>query len=223
MTVGYNPVPGLPDASLKGKYISEFQMFISAAEYDAELFGAVLTDEIVSQQYAELRKEINREYEKVSGKLTSISPEFELMTLGLGSIFKSLSTKIASKAAIKGMSREAFVVAIRNALGKGGQGFSSFTAFKRAMGEAGEGLAWHHIVEQHADNIAKFGAEQIHNTSNLIKLPHGAGSIHAKVTGHYNSLMRGTNMRVRDYVKTLSYEEQYKYGINKLIEFGWIP
>ena len=84
-------------------------------------------------------------------------------------------------------------------------------------------MAWHHIVEQHAQNIAKFGPQRIHNTNNLIKLPYGAGSIHAKITGHYNSLIPGTSMRVRDYIKTLSYEEQYQYGIKKLIELGWTP
>jgi hypothetical protein len=102
-------------------------------------------------------------------------------------------------------------------------GFSSFNAFKKAYGSAGKGNAWHHIVEQYADNIAKFGANRIHNVNNLIKLPHGAGTIHAKVTGHYNSLMPGTSMRVRDFVKTLSYDGQYKYGIDVLKRFGWKP
>ena len=51
-----------------------------------------------------------------------------------------------------------------------GKGYESFSAFKKAYGAAGQGMAWHHIVEQNADNIAKFGAEKIHNTKNLIKL-----------------------------------------------------
>lgn len=101
--------------------------------------------------------------------------------------------------------------------------FTSFRAFKRVNGTAGAGNAWHHIVEQNKDNIAKFGAESIHNLDNLVKIPHGKGSLHMKVTGHYNSIMPGTSMRVRDYVKTLGYDEQFEYGINKLIEFGWIP
>ena len=105
---------------------------------------------------------------------------------------------------------------------KGGvQGFNSFSAFKRAMGPAGPGKAWHHIVEQTPGNIAKFGPEAIHNTGNMMKLPHGAGSIHMKVTGHYNSLMPGTSMRVRDYVNTLNYQQQYQYGLDVLKRFGW--
>ena len=57
----------------------------------------------------------------------------------------------------------------------------------KSIRSSNDGMAWHHIVEQNADNIAKFGAEKIHNTNNLIKLPHGKGSIHAKVSGFYNS------------------------------------
>ena len=106
---------------------------------------------------------------------------------------------------------------------KVGKGYSSFAAFKKAEGAAGDGMAWHHIVEQNADNIAKFGAEKIHNTKNLIKLPHGKGSIHAKVSGYYSSIYQNTGMRVRDYVNTLSYDEQYKFGIEILKRFGWKP
>jgi len=101
------------------------------------------------------------------------------------------------------------------------QGFKSFSAFKRTMGSAGEGQAWHHIVEQNPANIVKFGPEAIHNAGNVIKLPHGAGSIHAKVSGHYNSLMPGTSMRVRDYVNTLNYQQQYQYGLDVLKRFGY--
>ena len=104
-----------------------------------------------------------------------------------------------------------------------GKGFASFSAFKKAYGAAGQGMAWHHIVEQNADNIARFGAEKIHNTKNLIRLPHGKGSIHAKVSGYYSSIYRNTGMRVRDYVNTLSYDEQYKFGIETLKQFGWKP
>ena len=112
--------------------------------------------------------------------------------------------------------------AIGWAVGKAaGKGYATFTDFKKAQGSAGPGMAWHHIVEQNAANIATFGAEQIHNTKNVIRLPHGKGSIHAKISGYYSSKMRNTNIRVRDYVNTLSYDEQYKFGIEILKQFGW--
>ena len=104
-----------------------------------------------------------------------------------------------------------------------GVGFNTFNEFKKVYGSAGDGMAWHHIVEQNADNIARFGAKKIHNTNNLIKLPHGKGSIHAKVSGFYNSKIPDKNILVRDYVKTLNFKEQYKFGIETLKRFGWKP
>ena len=104
------------------------------------------------------------------------------------------------------------------------KGFASFSAFKKAYGAAGQGMAWHHIVEQNADNIARFGAEKIHNTKNLIRLPHGKGSIHAKVSGYYSSKSDFTNgLTVRDWLKSQSYAEQYKFGVETLKRFGWKP
>ena len=104
------------------------------------------------------------------------------------------------------------------------KGFSSFNAFKKVHGSAGNGKAWHHIVEQHASNITKFGAEKIHNTNNLIKLPHGAGSIHNQISGHYSSKQIFTNgQTVRQWLSTQSYQAQYDYGIKMLKQFGWRP
>lgn len=108
--------------------------------------------------------------------------------------------------------------------GGGVQSFQSFSAFKRAMGPAGPGKAWHHIVEQNPANLGKFGADVIHTTSNVIKLPHGAGSIHAKISGHYSSIQRYTGGKtVRKWLNTKSFEFQRNYGIQKLKEFGWTP
>jgi len=85
-------------------------------------------------------------------------------------------------------------------------------------------MAWHHIVEQNADNIARFGAEKIHNTKNVIRLPHGKGSIHAKILGHYSSKPAFANgMTVRQWLSTQSYEKQYKLGIKALKQSGWKP
>ncbi|MEM6273496.1 MAG: hypothetical protein AAF998_29090, partial [Bacteroidota bacterium] len=103
----------------------------------------------------------------------------------------------------------------------GGTGFDSFYLFKKEYGAAGGGQAWHHIVEQHADNVSKFGAQNIHNTKNLIKLPHGKGSIHARLSGFYSSKMQGTSILVRDYVKTLSFDDQYEFGIAQLRRLGF--
>ncbi|MBQ8614994.1 MAG: hypothetical protein IJ415_00265 [Clostridia bacterium] len=106
-----------------------------------------------------------------------------------------------------------------------GTGYKSFDAFKKANGNAGENQAWHHIVEQNSDNIAKFGAENIHNTGNLVKVPGGfKGSLHSKITGLYNSTNKAitgsSNMTVRSWLSTKSFDFQYQFGVEKLLEFA---
>ena len=102
------------------------------------------------------------------------------------------------------------------------KGFDSFEQFKSVVGSAGKGQAWHHIVEQTAGNVKKFGANKIHNINNLMKIPHGKGSIHGKVSGFYFSKQPFTNgKRVRDWLSNKNFDDQFNYGIQKLKDFGW--
>ena len=112
--------------------------------------------------------------------------------------------------------------ALGKAAGTAAKGYDSFSAFKKAYGSAGNGMAWHHIVEQNASNISKFGAQKIHNINNVVRLPHGKGSIHAKISGYYSSKPKYTNgLTVRDWLKTKSFEEQYEFGRKVLKGYGW--
>jgi len=82
--------------------------------------------------------------------------------------------------------------------------------------------AWHHIVEQTRSNVRQFGDFALHNTQNLMVLPHGKGSIHAQISGFYSSKQPSTNgLTVRKWLSTQSYEAQYQFGIQKLKDFGW--
>lgn len=102
------------------------------------------------------------------------------------------------------------------------EGFESFAAFKNAKGKAGEGYNWHHIVEQTPSNVNRFGAKRIHSTSNLIKIPGGKGSIHAKISGYYSSKQPFTHGKtVREWLSTKSYREQYNFGLKQLKNFGY--
>ncbi len=104
------------------------------------------------------------------------------------------------------------------------KGYKSFTAFKRAQGAAGAGMAWHHIVEQTASNVQRFGARAIHNTDNLIKLPHGAGAIHNRISGFYSSIQPFTGgVTVRQWLSTQSFEEQAAFGRSVIQQFGGKP
>ncbi|MBE9130192.1 hypothetical protein IQ257_12770 [Coleofasciculus sp. LEGE 07092] len=107
---------------------------------------------------------------------------------------------------------------------RSGQGFKTFGEFKRTMGAAGTGQAWHHIVGQTTSNLQRFGAESIHNTGNLVRLPHGKGSIHQEISNFYNSLQPDltglSNINVREWLNTQSFKEQQDFGIRVIRAFG---
>ena len=44
------------------------------------------------------------------------------------------------------------------------------SGFKSAMGPAGQGKEWHHIVERTPGNVKRFGGEALHNTENITAL-----------------------------------------------------
>ncbi|MFA5946973.1 MAG: SpvB/TcaC N-terminal domain-containing protein [Patescibacteria group bacterium] len=100
----------------------------------------------------------------------------------------------------------------------GTQGFRSFTAFKRFAGAAGEGRQWHHIVEQSASNIERFGGQAIHSTDNLISLPK---EIHQQVSGYYSSKIPELtgNQTVREWLRPQSFEKQVEFGKRMLDKF----
>jgi hypothetical protein len=54
--------------------------------------------------------------------------------------------------------------------------------------------------------------------SDIVNLPHGSGTLHNKIFGYYNSKL-ANGMRVRDWVNTLGFEEQYDFGIQVLERF----
>jgi hypothetical protein len=101
------------------------------------------------------------------------------------------------------------------------KGFATFEDFKDAFGAAGAGLAWHHVVEQ-TINSGKFAAELLHNPANLLKLPHGKGTIHAKISAYYSSKIPGLtgNLTVREWLSNKSFNEQFAFDIDVIKKFG---
>ena len=98
-------------------------------------------------------------------------------------------------------------------------GYATFEAFKKTYGSAGSGMAWHHIVPQTAANIQRFGAEMIHNAANIVKIPHGANTLHQMITNHYNTL-HSSGVRVHQWLQTQSFDAQFAYGLQKLTEYA---
>jgi len=111
--------------------------------------------------------------------------------------------------------------AIRNGLG---QGYQSFRVFKIAQGQAGPGMAWHHIVTQTPVNIQRFGAQVIHNTNNLIQLPHGSGSLHQQITNYLNSIIPrvtgSQTLKVYEWLQMHTLEYQWRFGIDLIQKLG---
>jgi RHS repeat-associated protein len=131
--------------------------------------------------------------------------------------------KVAGKAdevaaLVKGVGKVDDVAALAKGTGKG---FNTFDAFKKAMGSAGEGMEWHHIVEQSQIGKSGFAANQVHNVDNLIAIDKAT---HAKISGYYNSIQTNIsgNMRVRDWLAGHSYQFQYQFGIDILKKYGVI-
>lgn len=99
--------------------------------------------------------------------------------------------------------------------------FKSMRDFKNAMGSAGEGKNWHHIVEQTPGNIKRFGPEALHNTENVIAVD---AEVHVKISAYYSSKQNiAGGMVVREWLRTKSYEEQREFGLKTLRRFGVIP
>jgi RHS repeat-associated protein len=105
--------------------------------------------------------------------------------------------------------------------GQAARGFGSFSAFKNAMGRAGPGMNWHHIVEQTPGNIEQFGSQTIHNTQNLVRVD---AAVHGRISGFYSSIQPFTNdQRVRQWLGTQSFEEQTQFGLDTLRRLGVVP
>lgn len=112
------------------------------------------------------------------------------------------------------------VVAIRAARGASqvaGQGFQSFSAAKQALGPAGPGKQWHHIVEQ-GGNVERFGAEAVHNTSNLVRVD---TAVHRQISGFYSSKQPFTGgQTVRQWLRSQSFDKQMQFGLDTVRRFG---
>ncbi|ATB34014.1 hypothetical protein MEBOL_007515 [Melittangium boletus DSM 14713] len=101
--------------------------------------------------------------------------------------------------------------------GSGHRAFKSFNIFKKSMGSAGTGKQWHHIVEKRDSNLKRFGPESLHNTENVIPLE---AELHTEVSAFYSSnqefITGSTNMTVRKWLDTQSYEAQRRFGLNTI-------
>ncbi len=98
----------------------------------------------------------------------------------------------------------------KNMFGAEVKTFKSFEALKRTLGAAGESKVWHHIVEQRAANVEKFGADAIHNTGNVISVD---ASVNSAIANYYSTKQAFTGgQTVREWLGSQSFSEQYQFG-----------
>jgi hypothetical protein len=101
------------------------------------------------------------------------------------------------------------------------QVFRSHSALVRALGPAGPGRHWHHIVEQTPGNVARFGAQAIHNTQNVVALEIG---VHQQVSAFYSSIRPqftgSSTLTVREWLSTQPLSNQRQFGEQVLRLFG---
>lgn len=103
-----------------------------------------------------------------------------------------------------------------------GIGFDSGRRLRAAMSPAtGEHI--HHIVEQTPANVARFGAQTIHNTANAVPVASTTHIGKGSISAYYSGKDVFTNgLRVREWLSTQSFDDQYRFGLRVLSDFGAI-
>jgi hypothetical protein len=104
----------------------------------------------------------------------------------------------------------------------GFRSWGSFSSLKNALGPAGEGKQWHHIVEQTEGNLQRFGPHSLHNTENVIAIDE---KIHRQISAYYSSKdSRFTGgLTVRQWLSGQSFQAQREFGLKVLRNYGAIP
>jgi hypothetical protein len=97
-----------------------------------------------------------------------------------------------------------------------GVGYGSFNELKAALGPAGPGNVWHHIVEQCQANCARsgFAPQLINSTKNVVSIPK---QVNQALADYYSTVQQFTNKKtVRDWLSKKSFREQYQFGQREL-------
>jgi hypothetical protein len=98
----------------------------------------------------------------------------------------------------------------------------AYGAYK-SYSEAGE-IDWGRVGKDAligGNKVNRFGSQMIHNARNIVRISHGAETIHAKLSGYYSSIQGFTGgLTVRAWISTQSFDQQYNFGMGKLTEFA---
>ena len=97
--------------------------------------------------------------------------------------------------------------------------FDTYNSFKKTYGSASDYIKdgeWHHIVEQQTVKNGINPATSVYNSQNTVAI---SKNLHHKISRYYSSLYKN-GQTFRQYVNTLSYEQQYTEGLRVLSELA---
>ena len=95
--------------------------------------------------------------------------------------------------------------------------FDSYKELKAGIGDSDNNENWHHIVEQ----SSAFTDQQVQNVNNIVSIPTGTNSVHAKITAYYNSKQSFTGTQtVREWLSSRDFMTQWTFGRDLLLEYG---
>lgn len=87
------------------------------------------------------------------------------------------------------------------------QEYGTFRQLKKALGNAGEEMNWHHIVEQSQIKKSGFTPQGIHRIDNILAVER---MTHYEISGYYSSIRPFTDgLRVRDWLAGQRFEAQF--------------
>ena len=96
------------------------------------------------------------------------------------------------------------------------EGYRSYASLTTAIGRAGDGRVWHHIVEQSMQSRGRFDPQLIQNPRNVVNISREANQ---QIANYYSTIPQSgftANRTVRDWLEGQSYDEQYEFGIDIL-------
>lgn len=96
------------------------------------------------------------------------------------------------------------------------EGYSSFSAAKRAMGSPGAGNVFDHVVEQSQIKRSGFAPEEIHNPFNMNPVSARTNQIKANYYSSKQPFTGGDT--VRDWLTGRSFADQYSFGMDVLTQ-----
>lgn len=95
-------------------------------------------------------------------------------------------------------------------------GFNTFDQAKAALGPAGDGMVYDHVVEQSQIVKSGFDPQVVHSAANLRPVP---ASINAAKAAYYASKQPFSNgLRVRDWLAGQDFATQREFGLDVLRE-----